>query len=88
MVLLKGLLLIIIVGVILFIAIVVRLLWSARELLHTIFGGRPQRSNGTYGDPISNTDDTITDRRPKDEANRRIINDDEGEYVEFEEVTE
>lgn len=85
MILLKGLFFIIIVGVILFIAIVVRLLWSARQLFNGIRGDRSQRHTDTYGNPV-NTNGNISDRRSPEEANRRIISDDEGEYVEYEEI--
>ena len=85
MILLKGLFFIIIVGVILFIAIVVRLLWSARQLFNGIRGDHSQRHTDTYGNSV-NTNGNISDRRSPEEANRRIISDDEGEYVEYEEI--
>ena len=85
MILLKGLFFIIIVGAILFIAIVVRLLWSARQLFNGIRGDRSQRHTDTNGNSV-NTNGNISDRRSPEEANRRIIDDDEGEYVEYEEI--
>lgn len=83
MILLKGLFFIIIVGVILFIAIVVRLLWSARQLFNGIRGDRSQRHTDTYGNSVNGN---ISDRCSPEEASRRIIDDDEGEYVEYEEI--
>ena len=85
MILLKGLFFIIIVGAILFIAIVVRLLWSARQLFNGIRGDHSQRHTDTYGNSV-NTNGNISDRRSPEEASRRIISDDEGEYVEYEEI--
>jgi len=85
MILLKGLFFIIIVGAILFIAIVVRLLWSARQLFNGIRGDRSQRHTDTNGNSV-NTNGNISDRRSPEEASRRIISDDEGEYVEYEEI--
>lgn len=86
MILLKGLFFIIIVGVVLFIAITtVRLLWSARQLFNGIRGDRSQRHTDTYGNS-ANPNGNISDRRSPEEVSRRIISDDEGEYVEYEEI--
>lgn len=85
MILRKGLFFIIIVGVVLFIAITIRLLWSARQLFNSLRGDRSQRHTDTNGNSV-NTNGNISDRRSPEEASRRIISDDEGEYVEYEEI--
>lgn len=45
-----------------------------------------QFRNQFQGSPNKPKDDTITDRRTEEERNRQIIPDDEGEYVDYEEV--
>lgn len=85
MILLKGLFFLIIVGVVLFLATVARLLWSARELLQSLLGGSSRRQHTTQGDAAGGHG-TVSDRRSPEEASRRIIADDEGEYVEYEEI--
>ncbi len=45
-----------------------------------------QFRNQFQGSPNKPKGDTITDRRTEEERNRQIIPDDEGEYVDYEEV--
>ena len=87
MFLLKGILFLILLGFIFFLIAVLRLAWSARHLFQMFRSGhtRPQ-PNDTYGETIQTDDGTVVDRRTSQEANRKIIADNEGEYVEYETI--
>lgn len=73
---------------------VVRILWSVRKMRNELRKGaeemgrqtssRTSSGRSTSGHSTS-TGDTITDTRDPQRASRKIIDDDEGEYVEFEE---
>lgn len=73
---------------------VVRILWSVRKMRNELRKGaeemgrqtssRNSSSRNSSGHSTS-TGDTITDTRDPQRASRKIIDDDEGEYVEFEE---
>lgn len=73
---------------------VVRILWSVRKMRNELRKGaeemgrqtssRTSSGRSTSGRSTS-TGDTITDTRDPQRASRKIIDDDEGEYVEFEE---
>ena len=73
---------------------VVRILWSVRKMRNELRKGaeemgRQTSSRSSSGRSSSghstSTGDTITDTRDPQRASRKIIDDDEGEYVEFEE---
>ena len=73
---------------------VVRILWSVRKMRNELRKGaeemgrqtssRTSSGRSTSGHSTS-TSDTITDTRDPQRASRKIIDDDEGEYVDFEE---
>ncbi len=73
---------------------VVRILWSVRKMRNELRKGaeemgrqtssRTSSGRSTSGHSTS-TGDTITDTRDPQRASRKIIDDDEGEYVDFEE---
>lgn len=68
---------------------VVRILWSVRKMRNELRKGAEEMGRQTSGRTSSghstSTGDTITDTRDPQRANRKIIDDDEGEYVDFEE---
>ena len=73
---------------------VVRILWSVRKMRNELRKGaeemgRQTSSRSSSGRSSSghstSTGDTITDTRDPQRASRKIIDDDEGEYVDFEE---
>lgn len=87
MFILKAILVLIIIGFLFCVVVVLRLAWSARYLFQMFRGGQPTRQDdGTYGETIKTDGGTIVDRRSAQEVNRKIIADDEGEYVEYEEA--
>ena len=87
MVILKVLLLLIVLGFLFCVVVAVRLVWSARHLYQMFRGGQASRQEETYGHTVNTGDGTIVDRRSPQDAGKRIIADDEGEYVEFEETS-
>ena len=73
---------------------VVRILWSVRKMRNELRKGAEEMgrqtssrtsSGRTSSGRSTSTGDTITDTRDPQRASRKIIDDDEGEYVEFEE---
>ena len=84
MFILKILFLLFIAFLVMVVATGVRIFGSVRKFRNQ-FRDAQQGFNGTTG-RRSPGDDTIIDRRSAEEANRKIIPKDEGEYVEFEEV--
>ncbi len=73
---------------------VVRILWSVRKMRNELRKGAEEMGRQTSGYSSSgrpssghstSTGDTITDTRDPQRASRKIIDDDEGEYVDFEE---
>ena len=73
---------------------VVRILWSVRKMRNELRKGAEEMgrqtssrssSSRTSSGRSTSTGDTITDTRDPQRASRKIIDDDEGEYVEFEE---
>jgi len=73
---------------------VVRILWSVRKMRNELRKGAEEMGRQTSSQSSSgrsssghstSTGDTITDTRDPQRASRKIIDDDEGEYVEFEE---
>lgn len=68
---------------------VVRILWSVRKMRNELRKGAEemgrQTSSRTSSGRSTSTGDTITDTRDPQRASRKIIDDDEGEYVDFEE---
>lgn len=73
---------------------VVRILWSVRKMRNELRKGAEEMgrqtssrtsSGRTSSGHSTSTGDTITDTRDPQRASRKIIDDDEGEYVEFEE---
>ena len=73
---------------------VVRILWSVRKMRNELRKGAEEMGRQTSSRTSSgrsssghstSTGDTITDTRDPQRASRKIIDDDEGEYVEFEE---
>ena len=73
---------------------VVRILWSVRKMRNELSKGAEEMgrqtssrssSGRTSSGRSTSTGDTITDTRDPQRASRKIIDDDEGEYVEFEE---
>lgn len=73
---------------------VVRILWSVRKMRNELRKGaeemgRQTSSRSSSGRSSSgrstSAGDTITDTRDPQRASRKIIDDDEGEYVDFEE---
>ena len=68
---------------------VVRILWSVRKMRNELRKGAEemgrQTSSRTFSGRSTSTGDTITDTRDPQRASRKIIDDDEGEYVDFEE---
>lgn len=68
---------------------VVRILWSVRKMRNELRKGAEEMGRQTSGRTSSghstSTGDTITDTRDPQRASRKIIDDDEGEYVDFEE---
>lgn len=61
------------------------------KIFHGIHKGFKNMQNSTYDSAQNRTDnnnggqDVIVDRRSPEEANRKIIAEDEGEYIDFEE---
>ena len=73
---------------------VVRILWSVRKMRNELRKGAEEMgrqtssrtsSGRTSSGRSTSTGDTITDTRDPQRASRKIIDDDEGEYVDFEE---
>ena len=73
---------------------VVRILWSVRKMRNELRKGAEEMgrqtssrssSSRTSSGHSTSTGDTITDTRDPQRASRKIIDDDEGEYVDFEE---
>lgn len=73
---------------------VVRILWSVRKMRNELSKGAEEMgrqtssrssSGRTSSGRSTSTGDTITDTRDPQRASRKIIDDDEGEYVDFEE---
>ena len=73
---------------------VVRILWSVRKMRNDLRKGAEEMgrqtssrssSGRTSSGHSTSTGDTITDTRDPQRASRKIIDDDEGEYVDFEE---
>ena len=73
---------------------VVRILWSVRKMRNELRKGADEMgrqtssrssSSRTSSGHSTSTGDTITDTRDPQRASRKIIDDDEGEYVDFEE---
>jgi heme exporter protein D len=73
---------------------VVRILWSVRKMRNELRKGAEEMgrqtssrssSGRTSSGHSTSTGDTITDTRDPQRASRKIIDDDEGEYVDFEE---
>lgn len=73
---------------------VVRILWSVRKMRNELRKGAEEMGRQTSSRTSSgrsssghstSTGDTITDTRDPQRASRKIIDDDEGEYVDFEE---
>ena len=73
---------------------VVRILWSVRKMRNELRKGAEEMGRQTSSQSSSgrsssghstSTGDTITDTRDPQRASRKIIDDDEGEYVDFEE---
>ena len=73
---------------------VVRILWSVRKMRNELRKGAEEMgrqtssrtsSGRTSSGHSTSTGDTITDTCDPQRASRKIIDDDEGEYVEFEE---
>ncbi len=73
---------------------VVRILWSVRKMRNELRKGAEEMgrqtssrssSSRTSSGRSTSTGDTITDTRDPQRASRKIIDDDEGEYVDFEE---
>ena len=73
---------------------VVRILWSVRKMRNELRKGAEEMgrqtssrssSGRTSSGHSTSTGDTITDTRDPQRASRKIIDDDEGEYVDFQE---
>lgn len=94
MILLRLFFFIILVVIITVVMGVVRILWSVRKMRNELRKGAEEMGRQTSGYSSSgrpssgrstSTGDTITDTRDPQRASRKIIDDDEGEYVDFEE---
>ena len=82
MFIIKFILFLFLFGIIAVVATVVRVWWSVRKMQDKIRRGTEGMNQQTTGHGTSEGD-ILTDPRDPERANRKIIDDDEGEYVDY-----
>ncbi len=84
MFLIKLILFIFLAGIVVVIFTVARIWWSVRKMQQKLRqGAEGKRPQDTGRSSTTRQGDTITDTRDPERINRKIIDDDEGEYVDF-----
>ena len=82
MFIIKFILFLFLFGIIAVVATVVRVWWSVRKMQDKIRRGTEGMNQQTTGRTTSEGD-ILTDTRAPERVNRKIIDDDEGEYVDY-----
>ena len=84
MFLIKFILFIILLGIAAVVGTVLRVWWSIRKMQQKLRRGAESMNQQASGQTTSEGD-ILTDTRDPERAGRKIIDDDEGEYVDYEE---
>ena len=82
MFLIKFILFIILLGIAAVVGTVVRVWWSVRKMQQKLRRGAESMNQQTSGQTTSEGD-ILTDTRDPERVNRKIIDDNEGEYVDY-----